>query len=90
MLKIDEARHEVRVKSREIHLAPKEFAILVTLKNADGRVLSRHDLRSAISKKRDNCDGRTIDQHISRLRRKLKGINVIRTVVSSGYKYIGA
>jgi len=83
---------EVRVAGRRAALTPKELALLKTLLEAKGKVLSRelilervwdYDGASAL------VDTRTVDQHVARLRRKLgaEGRRVA-TVSKSGYKFL--
>jgi two-component system, OmpR family, alkaline phosphatase synthesis response regulator PhoP len=89
-LEIDFARHEVSVKGKKIVLAPKEFAILKLLIEADGKVLSRDQLLERIwGHEQDmEIDTRTVDQHIARLRRKLgaEGTKIV-TVTNFGYQF---
>lgn len=91
MLSIDGERHEVKIGSREVHLSPKEFDILLALKQADGRTLSREriietvwgiDYVGAMSQI-------IVDQHVARLRRKLgkPARNCVFTVPCRGYRF---
>src|ERR1700758_5368792 len=70
---IDFERHETTVKGHVVYLAPKEFAILKLLIEANGKVLSREQLLRLIWGHDEDVeiDTRTVDQHIARLRRKL-------------------
>jgi DNA-binding winged helix-turn-helix (wHTH) protein len=69
-LRVDEERWSVHVHGRPVPLTRQEMVLLVRLRRADGRVLSRRALL-------DTIDGlprvayRTVDVHIHRLRRKL-------------------
>lgn len=88
---IDEERHEVFVDSAEISIAPKEFKILLVLKQS-GKTMSRQDILRAVWSNGKHLDERTVDQHIARLRRKLSaagvlGTEVIKTQNSFGYVY---
>jgi DNA-binding response OmpR family regulator len=69
-LRVDRARHEVEVTGRRVVLTPIEFRLLVTLLEADGRVLTREQLLDAVHGDADILD-RTIDVHVRRLRDKL-------------------
>lgn len=88
-LEVDLARHEVRVKGQTVALTPKEFEFLKALVEADGKVLSRDQLLEKIwgYDRSMEIDTRTVDQHIARLRRKLKGEGFrIATVTNAGYR----
>ncbi|MFI5348912.1 MAG: response regulator transcription factor [Elusimicrobiota bacterium] len=88
-LSIDIARHQVTVKGKLVRLAPKEFALLKLLIEADGKVLSRDQLLELIwgHDKGMDIDTRTVDQHVARLRGKLgtEGAR-IATVPNFGYQ----
>ncbi len=86
---IDFERHEIMVKGKLTNLAPKEFAILKLLIEANGKVLSREQLLEMIwgMEKDMEIDTRTVDQHIARLRRKLRSeAERITTVPNFGYQ----
>jgi DNA-binding response OmpR family regulator len=86
---IDFERHEILVKGKPARLAPKEFAILKLLIEANGKVLSRDQLLEMIwgHEKDMEIDTRTVDQHIARLRRKLSSERErITTVPNFGYQ----
>jgi two-component system alkaline phosphatase synthesis response regulator PhoP len=88
-LEVDFERHEVRVKGKPTRLAPKEFAILKLLIEANGKVLSRDHLLEQIwgHEKDMEIDTRTVDQHIARLRRKLGAeADRVSTVTNFGYQ----
>jgi DNA-binding response OmpR family regulator len=86
---MDFERHEILVRGKMAYLAPKEFAILKLLIEANGKVLSRDRLLEMIwgHDKDMEIDTRTVDQHIARLRRKL-GLESTRitTVPNFGYQ----
>ena len=71
-LVVDRDRHEVRVAGRLVNLTSVEFRLLVTLLDADGRVLTRDQLLDAVYGQ-DEAEilDRTVDVHIGRLRDKL-------------------
>jgi len=88
-ISIDFERHEILVAGKPAVLAPKEFAILKLLIEAHGKVLSRDQLLQMIwgHEKDMEIDTRTVDQHIARLRRKLKTErDRIVTVPNFGYQ----
>ncbi len=88
-IEIDFERHEILVRGKMAHLAPKEFAILKLLIEANGKVLSRDQLLQIIwgHEKDMEIDTRTVDQHIARLRRKLlQESDRVMTVPNFGYQ----
>lgn len=88
-LEVDAERHEVRVKGKPAALTPKEFEFLRLLFRADGKVLSRDTLLERVwgYDKSMEIDTRTVDQHIARLRKKLRAEgHRILTVTNAGYR----
>ncbi len=89
VLKINTSRQEVFVRGRRVFLTAKEFRILALLRERN-RTLSREDILSEVwgSDRKSVTDLRAVDQHVCRLRRKIKA-PLIETVLSYGYKYVG-
>jgi DNA-binding response OmpR family regulator len=86
-LEIDSARHTVRWEGAPVHLTAKEFALLVALVEAKGRVLSRQTLLERVWGYSYAEGTRTVDVHVRRLREKLPGIaDRLITVKSLGYR----
>jgi two-component system alkaline phosphatase synthesis response regulator PhoP len=88
-IEVDTERHEIRVRGKRANLAPKEFSILQYLIEANGKVLSRDQLLKFVwgHDKDIEIDTRTVDQHIARLRHKLRPEDGrIRTVPNFGYQ----
>jgi len=86
-LEIDRSRHLVRWKGEGIHLTAKEFALLLALVEARGRVLSRQSLIEDIWGYSYAEGTRTVDVHVRRLREKLPGLaGRLITVKSMGYR----
>ena len=89
-LVVDAARHTVRWKDRDVRLTAKEFALLVALLEANGRVLSRQALLEDVWGYSYAEGTRTVDVHVRRLREKLPEIAAaIVTVKSLGYRLSG-
>lgn len=86
-LEIDGARHTVKWEGQAVHLTAKEFALLVALVEARGRVLSRQALLEQVWGYSYAEGTRTVDVHVRRLREKLPGIaSRLITVKSMGYR----
>jgi two-component system phosphate regulon response regulator PhoB len=87
-LSIDVVRHEVKFNDRAVSLTATEFRILQFLASKPGRVLSRDDIIDAALGRDANVFDRTIDVHITAIRRKLgKGADQIETIRGFGYKF---
>jgi DNA-binding response OmpR family regulator len=85
---IDTALREAYVGDRSLQLTTIEFALLEVLVRNPGRALSREYLTDIALGRRLGAFDRTIDVHISNLRRKLDerhGIQRIKTIRGSGY-----
>jgi len=86
-LQVDRARHTVRWGERPVRLTAKEFALLVALLEARGRVLSRQALLEKVWGYSYAERTRTVDVHVRRLREKLPELAAaIVTVKSHGYR----
>ena len=87
-LTIDLVRHEVTFAGKPITLTATEFRILHLLASRPGRVLSRDDIIDAALGRDANVFDRTIDVHITAIRRKLgRGSDQIETIRGFGYKF---
>ena len=85
---IDFAAHRVTRGGEDIALTATEFKLLATLARSPGRVFSRLQLMElALGEYYEGYD-RTVDSHISHLRRKL-GAELIQTVHGLGYRLLG-
>jgi DNA-binding response OmpR family regulator len=73
--------------SKEVTLTSKEFQILVSLIQNAGEVLTRESLYNSIWHKQTDNLQRTLDMHVSSLRKKLGDTGrYIKTIRSAGYK----
>lgn len=89
-LHIHLVEHSVRIDGQEIDLTPKEYDLLVLLASHPGWVFKREVLLQQVWG--DDYEGfdRTIDNHITRLRKKLGPVGEnIDTVWGVGYRFIG-
>ena len=76
----------------ELSLTPIEFNLLTVLARSSGRVLTREQLLQRAADRDYDIYDRSIDVHISSLRRKLKdkpsAARFIKTVRAAGYMFI--
>jgi two-component system alkaline phosphatase synthesis response regulator PhoP len=86
-MRIDIARQEVSVDKQPVKLRTKEFALLTTLAQNLGIVLSREKLLELVWGFDYYGETRTVDVHINHLRDKIaaSGVN-IETMRGTGYK----
>jgi DNA-binding response OmpR family regulator len=87
-LSISQAERQVQVDGQEIDLTPKEYDLLVLLISHPGWVFKREVLLQQVWG--DSYEGfdRTIDNHVTRLRRKLGQVGEkIETVWGVGYRF---
>ena len=91
-LEIDNDARTVRLDEESILLTPIEYDLLARLAGSAGRVLTRDQLLDAVSGRSYEVFDRSIDVHISSLRRKLgedpRNPRFIRTVRSAGYMFL--
>jgi two-component system phosphate regulon response regulator PhoB len=86
-VEIDPRTHQARVDGRTISLTLTEFRLLLALVQADGRVLSRATLMSRAMGPGITVTERTIDVHMTSIRRKLGSAGrILRTVRGVGYR----
>jgi DNA-binding response OmpR family regulator len=91
-LRVNPAARVALLADRPLTLTPVEFDLLTALARARGRVKSREQLLEEIRDRNYDVFDRSIDVHISTLRRKLgdaaREPRFIRTVRSAGYMLI--
>ena len=68
---IDTQRNEVRKDGGKIDLTPKEFELTVTLFRNMGRLMSRGHLQETVWGRSGDLATRTVDTHVSQVRKKL-------------------
>ncbi len=88
-LRIDLDARAVTLAGEAVSLTALEFDLLTCLAQSAGRVLSRDQLLDAISGRSYEVFDRSVDVHVSAIRRKLgddpKNPRFIRTIRSAGY-----
>lgn len=91
-LKVLIDRREAFLDAQSLELTGLEFNILVTLMRANGVVKSREDLVNSLLDRSFTELGRSIDVHVSQLRKKLgddpRNPKFIQTVRGVGYKFL--
>lgn len=84
------AARTVRRDGVDVHLAPKEFDLLIALLRREGAAASREELAREVWGSEVAASGRTIDTHVCALRRKLEADQRrprhIRVVSKVGYR----
>lgn len=87
---VDASTREAKKAGRALTLTPVEFDMLLSLARARGRVRSREQLLRDASQRELDVFDRSVDVHVSALRRKLgddpKSPRFIQTVRSVGYR----
>ena len=90
-LSISESQYRVWKQGQEVSLTPTEFKIMLTLAAKPGIVYSRLQLLQAALEDDILNDERTVDAHISRIRKKIEDDSAnpayIQTVYGFGYRF---
>jgi two-component system response regulator CpxR len=86
-LTLDVESRLAKASDIDLGLTPIEFQILETLARASGRIVSRDELSRTVHQREASPYDRSLDVHISHLRRKLQAVSgpAIRTIRASGY-----
>ena len=90
---VNHAHMTVERSGYAIHLGPKEFKLLTVLMDRPGQVFSREQLLDAVWGHGVYVEDRTVDAHLSRLRKALNQApdgeaerpDIVRTVRGAGY-----
>ncbi|MDT0391676.1 MULTISPECIES: winged helix-turn-helix domain-containing protein [Streptomyces] len=90
LIRVDTVQRTATVAGRPLDLTYLEFELLAHLVAHPGRVHTRDQLVGTVWGYGHVGDGRTVDVHVARLRRKLgaEHRDTIRTVRRVGYKYV--
>jgi len=86
-LRVNALNRAVSYRGVPIELTPTEFTILEVMMRAVGRIVSRNELASVLYQRESTPYERSLDVHVSHLRRKLEAVGwtAIRTVRGQGY-----
>ena len=83
---VDVARREVLVDQERVDLTRSEFDLLAQLVAQPGSAITRRSLAERVLDPDREASERTLDVHVSRLRRKLGPSVIIETVWGIGYR----
>ncbi|MDB5946744.1 MAG: DNA-binding response regulator [Ramlibacter sp.] len=86
-LVLDPVRREASLRGQPVLLSAREFALLETLMQRPGAVLSRDQLEDAMYGWQQEVGSNAVEVHVHNLRRKL-GHETIRNVRGVGYKVV--
>lgn len=87
-VRIDRSQRRAFVDEQEVDLTAKEFDLLAVLAEEPGRVVPRQELFSRVWDPVWHGTGKTLDVHVSALRRKLHDPELIETVRGVGYRLV--
>jgi DNA-binding response OmpR family regulator len=91
-LELDPGARTVLQSSKKIELTDVEFALLEALMQSPGKVVAREDLAEKALGRKFNPFDRSLDMHVSRLRRKLSEGDAhddrVKTVRGTGYQLV--
>ncbi|MFZ5802810.1 MAG: response regulator [Candidatus Omnitrophota bacterium] len=89
-LELDTGKHLASLKGKPIELTSKEYDLLRSLMEAEGRALSREYLLGHVWGYDEslNIETRTVDMHVGQLRKKIKTeADRIITIKNVGYRF---
>ena len=85
-VQIDKSRRQAEFDGVPLDLTAKEFDLLAVLAEEPGRVVPRQELLSRVWDPVWHGSGKTLDVHVSSLRRKIPDPTAIETVRGVGYR----
>lgn len=85
---VDRSRRRATADGEMLDLTAKEFDLLAVLAEEPGRVVPRQELLSRVWDPVWHGSGKTLDVHVSALRRKLKDPSLVETVRGVGYRLV--
>jgi len=90
-LTIDAVRREVKREGEVVDLTGTEFELLLMMAREPNRVWSRDEILNRLrGRDSEELFTRAVDILVSRLRRKLEPLQVIKTLRNAGYTFAGA
>jgi len=88
-LSIDTAKRQVRLNDDEVPLSAMEYQLLLLFASTPQKTFTRDELLNQLKGIDADVYTRSIDILVSRLRHKLKPLDLIRTIRGQGYIFIG-
>ena len=93
-LEVHVGPRKVFLEGKQLELTAKEFDVISYLAARPGTVVSKEELHAAVWKSPSGTEGRTIDVHISTLRKKLgekpnDDSRYLHTVIGAGVRLQG-
>lgn len=89
-LELNRAARTVLLDGKKIDLTDVEFALLEALMRSPGKVVSREDISESVLGRKFHPFDRSLDMHVSRLRRKLADAGApeeqVKTIRGAGYQ----
>ena len=86
-IEVDGAHRTAYLRGRPLPLTGREYALLASLVEAAGDMVSRTELLRRVWKRRDDPGTNLIEVHVSRLREKLgSDSGIVETVRRAGYR----
>ena len=86
-LRVEINTRTVWSNGQQLALTSTEFDLLEFLVRSSGRVVSRDELAASVFQRTFTPADRSVDVHISHLRKKLDGVAYIQTVRGAGYLF---
>jgi len=86
---IDTGKRQVLLNDDEVALSAMEYQLLLLFSSSPQKTFTRDELLNQLKGIDADVYTRSIDILVSRLRQKLKPLNLIRTVRGQGYVFVG-
>ena len=83
-IELDPAAHTIKKDGQVVELSNRAYAIMQTLLENAGRVMSRSRLEQSLYSWKDDIESNAVEVHIHHIRKKL-GNDLIRTIRGVGY-----
>ncbi|MEP1230694.1 MAG: response regulator [Litorimonas sp.] len=87
---VDDMKHSISLDGEKLPLTPVEYRLLTAFLNPAGRVWSRDQLLNKMYKEYRVVGDRTVDSHVTNLRKKLQAVRpddeCIHSIYGIGYK----
>mgnify|MGYP001811752400 CR=1 FL=1 len=88
-LLIDTGKRQVRLDDQEVPLSAMEYQLLLLFASSPQKTFTRDELLNLLKGIDADVYTRSIDILVSRLRQKLKPLDLIRTIRGQGYVFVG-